>query len=267
MVTIIKNRLMIFVLGVALTGCASVPITGRKQLSLVPVSQLEMLSSQSYGQLINKTGLSNDEKKNSLLQKVGKRIAFSAEEFMRQNGMQEYIRNYDWEFSLIEDDKKINAFAMAGGKVGVYTGILSITGTEAGLATVLSHEIAHVIANHAGERMSQLLLANLGNVVLSQALRDKPDKTRQLTMLAYGASANIGVLLPFSRTHEREADRIGLILMAQAGYNPEAALGFWGRMNQKSGNRPLEFLSTHPDPKKRIESIKAYLPEAMSYYK
>jgi predicted Zn-dependent protease len=198
----IKVKFIAIYLIIFLTGCASVPITGRKQLSLVPASQLEMLSSQGYGEIIKDAKLSTDSKQNALLQRVGNRIAVSTEKFMRENGMGQNIRNYDWEFKLIEDQEKINAFAMAGGKIGVYTGIFSVAKDEAQLATVISHEISHVIANHAGERMSQLLVANLGNVILSQALKEKPGETKQLAMLAYGAGANIAVLLPYSRTHE-----------------------------------------------------------------
>jgi len=186
---------------------------------------------------------------------------------MRDNAMQQYIRDYKWEFNLIDDDEIVNAFAMAGGKVAVYTGMLPVARDEAGLAAVIAHEVAHVIANHAGERMSQLLLANLGNIALSQALKEQPDKTRQLAMAAYGLGANVGVLLPYSRMHEQEADRIGLILMAQAGYNPQEAIGLWRRMLQQERNRPFEFLSTHPSPEHRIASMRRNLPEALMYYK
>lgn len=260
-----KIRFNILTVVILLTGCVTVPITGRKQLSFVPPSQLEMLSSQSYSQFLAKSKLSTDKEKIEMVRRVGRLIAESAEQFMRDNSMQQYIREYNWEFNLVEDESA-NAFAMAGGKVAVYTGILQVAQDEAGLATVISHEIAHVIANHAGERMSHLLLANLGNIALSQALKEKPEKTRQLAMAAYGVGANVGILLPYSRTHEEEADRIGLILMAQAGYNPESAIGFWQRMLAQEKVRPPEFLSTHPSAQNRIISIRRNLPEAMKYY-
>ena len=190
-------------------GCATVPITGRKQISLVPSSQLETLSAQSYSQIIQEANLSSNLEQKALLQRVGQKLASSTETFMRENGMADAIGDYKWEFNLIDDDNNVNAFAMAGGKIAVYTGILTLTQNEAELATVIGHEIAHVIANHSGERMSQLLLANLGNVALGQALKESPEQTQQLAMAAYGAGANIGVLLPYSRTHENEADRIG----------------------------------------------------------
>lgn len=262
----ISIRRIAFIGFIFFSGCVTVPITGRKQLSFVPSSQLEILSSQSYTQFLGQSKLSTDKEKIEMLRRVGSRIAASVEQFMRDNGMQQRVRDYDWEFNLIDDDKA-NAFAMAGGKVAVYTGILSVAQDEAGLATVMAHEVAHVIVNHAGERMSQLLLANLGNIALSQALKEKPDKTRQLAMVAYGLGANVGMLLPYSRTHEEEADHIGLILMAKAGYNPESAIRFWQRMLAQEKTRLPEFLSTHPSAENRIISMRRHLPEAMKYYK
>jgi predicted Zn-dependent protease len=187
---------------------------------------------------------------------------------MRANGMSAVAGTYKWEFSLIQDDATANAFCMSGGKVGVYTGILPITQNSAGLAVVVAHEVAHALANHGGERMSQLLLAQLGGMALSQAIRQKPEETQQLAMAAYGLGANVGVLLPYDRKQESEADRIGLILMAQAGYDPQAAIAFWQRMEAKgSGGAPPEFLSTHPSHATRIEDLRKWLPEALTYYK
>jgi predicted Zn-dependent protease len=150
--------------------------------------------------------------------------------------------------------------------VGVYSGILPVAHGENGLAVVMGHEVAHAIANHGGERMSQLLLAQLGGMALSTAVKEQPEKTQQLAMLAYGVGAHVGVLLPYSRKHESEADRIGLILMARAGYDPRAAIPFWQRMNEQGGERPPEFLSTHPAPERRIQDIRDQIPEAMKYY-
>ena len=181
--------------------------------------------------------------------------------------MESEIKNYRWEFNLIENDKMVNAFCMPGGKVGVYTGILPITQNETGLAVVMGHEIAHAIAKHGNERVSQGLLAQLGGVALSTALSKNPGTTNQIFMAAYGVGANVGVLLPYSRLHESEADRIGLILMAKAGYDPREAVPFWQRMNEKGGPRPPEFLSTHPAPESRIKQIQDLIPEAMKYYK
>ena len=186
---------------------------------------------------------------------------------MRENGMEKEIETYHWEFNLIEDDKTINAFCMPGGKIAVYTGILPVTQDENGLAVVLGHEVAHALANHGGERMSQMMLAQLGATSLSVALSSQPALAKDLIMQAYGVGANVGVLLPYSRRHELEADHIGLILMARGGYDPRTAIPFWQRMNNVGGERPPEFLSTHPTPEKRIEDIQKEIPEAMKYYK
>ena len=198
--------------------------------------------------------------------RVGKRIAAAAEEFMRENGMEDKIKEYKWEFNLIKNEQA-NASALPGGKVIVYTGILPITQNEEGLATVLAHEVAHVLANHGGERLSQALLVQLGGITLSQAMKEKKEATQQWSMLAYGIGSSVAILLPYSRTHESEADHIGLILMARAGYDPRAALTFWERMSKASTSRPPQFLSTHPAPTNRIEAIRREIPEAMKYYK
>lgn len=263
----LNRKLSIVFIIIFLISCSTVPITGRRQLSLVPQDQLIALSKDSYRQLIQQSDLSENRKEKQMVLNVGKRIASAAEQFMRENDMEEEIKNYRWEFRLIEDDKTINAFAMPGGKVAVYTGMLPVAHDENGLAVVLGHEIAHVIANHGGERMSQLLLVRVGAVALSTALGTQPVLARQLFMAAYGAGTQVGILLPYSRSHELESDHIGLILMARAGYDPRAAIPFWERMNSLGGERPPEFLSTHPGPEKRIEYIQNELPEAMKHYK
>jgi predicted Zn-dependent protease len=198
---------------------------------------------------------------------VGKRIASAAEEFLKDSKEENKLKNYQWEFNVIEDSKTANAWCMPGGKVAVYTGILPFTRTDAGLAVVLGHEVAHAIAEHGNERMSEALLAQLGGVALSVALESQPDETRQIFMAAYGVTANVGVLLPYSRLHESEADRIGLTLMAKAGYDPNEAIRFWQTMSEQGGSRPPELLSTHPAPESRIDKIKSYIPEAMRHYK
>jgi predicted Zn-dependent protease len=248
-------------------SCATVPLTERKGLHLIPESELISLSFQQYGELLKKSRLSRDQTKVQMVRDIGNRIAKAAEDTLKEYGMESEIKNYKWEFNLIEDDKTVNAFCMPGGKVGVYTGILPVTQNESGLAVVMSHEIGHAIAKHGNERMSQGLLAQLGGVALSVALANHPGTTRQIFMAAYGLGANVGVLLPYSRLHESEADRIGLILMAKAGYDPREAIPFWQRMNEKGGSRPPEFLSTHPAPETRIKRIKELIPEAMKYYK
>lgn len=250
-----------------LCGCATVPISNRMQLSLVPPSQLLSLSENDYRQVIEKATISDDAKNTRMVVEIGKKIAESAEQFLRENGMEEEIKNYKWEFNLIKDDKTVNAFCMPGGKVVVYTGILPVAQSEDGLAVIMGHEVAHALANHGGERMTHLLLMQLGGKTLSEALKNSPEKTSVLLMTAYGVGSNLGFMLPYSRVHEREADRIGLIIMARAGYDPRAAIPFWQRMGKLEGKTMPEFLSTHPATEKRIEDIRGVLPEALTYYK
>lgn len=249
-----------------LFSCAEVPVTQRKGLHLVPKSELISLSFQEYEEVLKKSKISTDKNKVEMVRRVGERIAKASEAFLQDAGRDQQVKDYKWEFNLIEDDKTINAWAMPGGKVAVYTGILPITQDETGLAVVLGHEVAHAIADHGNERMSHALLANMGGMALSVALSQKPQKTRELFMTIFGVGANVGLLLPYSRLHESEADQIGLMLMARSGYDPRQAVPFWERMNQTEEKRPPEFLSTHPAPASRIARIKAYIPEAMSYY-
>lgn len=249
-----------------LVACAEVPLTERKGLHLVPQSQMLTLSLQQYDKVLKEAKLSKDQKKVDMVQRVGKRIAGSAEVFLRDSGLEHTIENYQWEFNLIEDDKMVNAWCMPGGKVAVYTGILPYTRDETGLAVVMGHEIAHALARHGSERMSQSLLVSMGGVALAVALREKPSATQQIFMAAFGLGANVGILLPYSRVHEYEADRIGLTLMARAGYDPREAIPFWERMMQQGGARPPEFLSTHPATEGRIAKIKEFIPEALPYY-
>lgn len=265
-VLMLRRFVAVLMATVLLVSCAKVPLTGRKQLSLVSQSEMVALGAESYQQFLDESELSQDVQETQMVQEVGEKIALSAEKFMRENGMEKELEYYQWEFHLIEADTIINAFCMPGGKVGVYSGLLPVAQDKNGLAVVVGHEVAHAIANHGGERMSQLLLAQLGGIALSKAMKEKPEKTKQLVFLAYGIGANVGVLLPYSRRHESEADRIGLILMARAGYDPREAIPFWQRMNQLGGARPPEFLSTHPEPGRRMEDLRDQLPEAMKYY-
>ena len=263
---ILWRSFTIFVLVFFLVSCAEVPLTKRKSLNLLPKSHLFSLSLQQYSKVLKESKLSRDQKKVQLVRRVGNRIAVAAEGFLKDSGLGWQVKDYKWEFNLIDDDKTVNAWCMPGGKVAVYTGILPITKNENGLAVVLGHEVAHAIANHGNERMSQALIVNMGGVALSVALAEKPKSTRNMFMMAFGAGATVGFLLPYSRVHESEADRIGLMIMARAGYDPREAVPFWQRMNEKAGPRPPEFLSTHPAPASRIANIKSYIPEALPYY-
>ena len=260
---------LIFILTVGsfLEGCAEVPLTRRKGLHIVPQSQILALSLQQYDKVLKESRLCKDEKKVRMVRVIGGRIAGAAEAFLKDSGLDSDLKDYKWEFNLIEDDKTVNAWCMPGGKVAVYTGILPITRDENGLAVVLGHEVAHAIARHGSERMSQALMASMGGMALAVALKEKPGKTRQLYMAAFGVGASVGFLLPYSRVHESEADRIGLTLMARAGYDPRGAIPFWERMGKEGGGkRPPEFLSTHPAPASRIANLKFYIDEALPYY-
>jgi len=265
----IGRRWMALLLPVVLLllACSTVPITGRSSLQLVPQSQLLTLSFQQYDEVLQKSSLSQDPEKVAQVRRVGFRIADAAEAFLRERGYEATLENYNWEFNLIEDDDTANAWVMPGGKAAVYTGILKYTQNETGLAVVLGHEVAHAIADHGNERMSQQLLAQMGGMALAVALSSEPQETRALALSAFGVGTAVGVLMPYSRLHESEADHIGLILMARAGYDPREAVPFWQRMNEAPGQRPPELLSTHPAPETRMKNIRSHIPEAMQYYR
>lgn len=246
------------ILGLAwvLTGCPKVPVTGRRSLILVPDTQVSALASDSYRDLLQKSKLSNDTEKVEMIRRVGQRIAAVANK-----------PEYKWEFNLIDDDKTVNAFCMPGGKVAFYTGILPIAANEAGVAAVMGHEVAHAIAKHGAERLSQQLLLTFGAITLDQAMSNKPDTTRAIANTAFGVGAGLGYILPYGRMQESESDRIGLMYMAQAGYDPNEAVRLWERMAAHAkGQQPPEFLSTHPSHSTRIRRLKEWMPEAMAEY-
>ena len=254
----------LFLVSALLTSCATVPITGRRSLNLVPNAELTRMSLESYRKVIDEAELSTDPAQLAMVRRVGDRIGRATISYLRAHELP--YDDYEWEFNVIRDDEQVNAWAMPGGKIAVYTGILPVAKDDAGLAAVLGHEIAHVLANHGNERMSRALLVNLGGQTLSAALSQRPGLTSNLFMASYGAGAQVGVLLPHSRLQESEADRIGLTLMAIAGYDPRAAIGLWQRMSQIGGSRPPGFLSTHPQPEARIADMQRHLPEAMAIY-
>jgi predicted Zn-dependent protease len=225
------------------------------------------LSYSEYDHVIQTSRLSDDAAATERVQRVGRRIQGAVERYFAEHGMSDRLRGYKWEFNLVESPE-VNAWCMPGGKVVFYTGILPVCGDESGIAVVMGHEVAHAVAGHGGERMSQQLVAQMGGMALSVALRDKPDQTRNLALAAFGAGAQVGVLLPFSRTQESEADHLGLVFMAMAGYDPHRALAFWQRMaaGKKGGSLP-EFLGTHPSDQARIDRIRTELPEAIRYYR
>jgi len=250
-----------------LLACSTVPLTGRSQLNFIPDSTMLSMSFQQYDEFLKSNKLSKDEKKVQMVKRVGKRIQAAVEQYFAQQNMAQKLENYDWEFNLVESSE-VNAWCMPGGKVVVYTGILPIAGDDGGLAVVMGHEIAHALAEHGNERMSQALVAQMGGMALSTALKQEPEKTQQLWMTVFGVGAQYGVMLPYGRVQESEADRLGLIFMAMAGYDPNKAVDFWKKMSQqKGGQAPPEFLSTHPSDETRIKKIQEAMPEAMGYYK
>ena len=239
-----------------LAACATVPVTGRYQLLLLSEGQEVQMGLDAYRQVLKKAKLSTDPVAIEQVRRVGRRIAEATGR-----------TDYEWEFSLIED-KQANAFCLPGGKVAVYTGILPITRDDSGLGAVLGHEVSHAIARHGGERVTQTLLVQMGLAATQVALaRNDPAVVQQVTALL-GAGATVGLLLPWSRAQESEADHLGLIFMAKAGYDPHAALDLWNRMAEaaKGRDRPPEYLSTHPSEATRIKQIEAWIPEALQFY-
>jgi len=257
--------LIILVVGVIIS-CSIVPFTGRKQLSMVPESEMIAMGLASYNEFMTENKVSTDRSDVSLVIEVGTRISTAVEFYFASNSMAARLDGYKWEYSLVESAVP-NAFCLPGGKIVIYSGILPYTVDKNGLAVVISHEIAHAVARHGNERMSQQLLLQLGGIALNEAVKDKPEETKSIYNTVYGLGAQMGVVLPYSREHEYEADKIGLIFMALAGYDPQSAVEFWERMSSIGGNKPPEFLSTHPSDANRIRKIKEALPEILQYYK
>jgi predicted Zn-dependent protease len=236
-----------------LCGCATTPITGRSQLMLVSEAEETALGVQAYREVLQKEPVTRDPRYTVPVQRIARRLEAAANR-----------PDLRWEVSVIEEDKTVNAFALPGGKIGVYTGIFPIAQTETGLAIIMGHELGHVIARHGAERISQQMGAQLLGSVLAIGFQASP--YANTIMSAYGLGAQVGVLLPYSRLQESEADRIGLVLAAKAGYDAQAAIGVWQRMAKLSGRRPPPFLSTHPTPESRIEDIKKFFPQAMAQF-
>ncbi len=261
-----KRILLFFFAAILLISCSRVMITGRKQISLVSDSELLTMSFLSYKEFIDSVPLSKNLQQTALVKKVGNNIAGAVENYMRDNGLSDEIQNYAWEFNLVQDPS-MNAFCMPGGKVVFFEGIMPICQDEQGIAVVMGHEVAHAVAKHSKERMSQQMLLSYGSAITDILLSQKSDATRSSIQLLYGLGSQFGVILPYSRNHESEADRLGLIFMAMAGYDPTAAVAFWERMSAGETASVPEFLSTHPANAKRIADIKKLLPEALSYRK
>ena len=247
-------------------ACSVVPITNRKRINIVPDDMMLSLSLTSYTEFLSKNPplpLSNTNVQ--MIRTVGNKLAGAVTSYMNQKGLGSDVKDYKWEFNVVNSNE-VNAWCMPGGKVVVYTGILPVTRDADGIAVVMGHEIAHAIAKHGNERMSQQLLIQLGGMALSSALEKKPEVTKNLFLTAFGVGSTLGTLA-YSREHEYEADKLGLCFMAMAGYDPNKAIAFWERMSQYGSSGVPEILSTHPSDVKRIAELKKNLPEALKYYK
>jgi len=266
-----KNKLSLFSISLMMLviACTQNPITGRNQLSLVPESQMQQMAVSQYRQFLteNKVVASTQSKDAEMVKRVGSRIASAVTNYYRGQGLAKELEGYQWEYNLIQSND-VNAWCMPGGKIVVYTGILPVAQNEAALAVVVGHEVAHAVAKHGQERMSQGLIQQFGGVALQVALSSKPAETQNLFMQAYGLGSTVGGILPHGRKQELEADKLGLIYTALAGYNPREAIPLWQRMEQLgNGQKPPEFLSTHPAEQTRIKQLQQLMPEALKYYK
>ena len=248
-------------------ACSHVPLTGRKQVNLLPESELIGMSLTEYSSFLKTHPPESSSSENAAtVKRVGLRIQKAVSDYMAQNNLSSRLDGYKWEFNLV-DDSTVNAWCMPGGKVVVYSGLLKVTQNETALAIVMGHEIAHAVARHGNERMSQQLIAQAGGTALNVALQTQSPETQALFNTAYGVGAQVGLLLPYSRLHESEADKLGLIFAAMAGYDPNEAPKFWKRMASVGGAKPPVLLSTHPSDAQRIKDLQAFLPTALKYYK
>ena len=249
-----------------LSSCGSVPLTGRQQVLLVSDSEVVAASLTQYNDYLKTAKLSTNKTQAAKVERVGKKIAVATEAYLKANGLTSDIANFSWEFKLV-NDPQVNAFCMPGGKIVVYEGLLPLTLTDDELAVVVGHEVAHAVAKHANERMSQHLVAQYGSSILGQVLSGKSSAVQSVASTVYGLGAEYGVTLPYSRKHEYEADYMGLVFMTMAGYKPEVAVNFWQKMSANGGSGAPEFMSTHPSDANRIAEITRRLPEVKAMVK
>lgn len=259
-----KKLSLIFLISLVTFACEKVPLTGRSQLALVSNGELQPLVNEEYKKSMEENKVLTGTADGKMIVRVGQKMSASVEKYLNENGFESLVKDFAWEFNLLESEQ-VNAWCMPGGKVAFYTGILPITQTETGVAVVMGHEIAHAVASHARERMSNGLLVNTGISAISAAMGQNPTLTQQIFLQSVGIGSQLG-MLSFSRKHELEADELGLIFMALAGYDPREAPVFWERMAAAGSQAPVEFLSTHPGPDRRIERLNANMAKAMEYY-
>ncbi len=261
-----KKVLLLLSFAILSQSCETVPITGRKRMNFVSDASVLPMSFAQYAGFLKENKVSTDATKSQQIKDVGLRISKAVDRFMRANDMKAEADSYRWEFNLI-DDETVNAWCMPGGKVVFYTGILPICANEDGIAAVMGHEVAHAFAKHGQERMSHGQLQQIGAVATQVAVSGQSSEKQAMIMQAYGVGSQVGVMLPFSRKHESEADRLGLVFMIMAGYDGKEAAEVWVRMSQRGGEAPPEILSTHPSNQSRIAELRAYLPTAKAYAK
>lgn len=257
-----KKAVSLFGIVLFIVSCATNPFTGKKTMAFVSNDQLFPASFAQYNQVLSENKVLTGTKDSEMITRVGQRIAVAAERWLNANGYQGYLEDYKWEYKLIESEQ-VNAWCMPGGKIAFYTGILPIAQNETGVAAIMGHEVAHALANHGQQRMSSGILQQAGGVAVAVASGNETPEKQQMWMQAYGLASTVGGVLPFSRSHETEADKIGLYLMAIAGYNPDEAAELWKRMKANSGGQaPPEFLSTHPSNDTRIANLLELSPKA-----
>ena len=260
-----KKTIFLLAAAVMISACSTVPITGRSQLNLVNDSEVLQSSLTSYASFMQSATKSTQTTQSAQVTRVGKRIAAATEAYLKANGLADEVKNFAWEFNLVKSDE-VNAWCMPGGKIVVYEGIMKLVGSDDELAVVMGHEVAHAVAKHSNERMSQQVLAQYGAAAVSMATSGKSYATQQIAQQVYGLGAQYGVMQPFSRKHESEADKIGLVLMTIAGYNPDCAVTFWQKMAANSSSSTPEFLSSHPSHSTRIKDIQSWLPSVKKQY-
>lgn len=251
--------------GVLLSACTTVPLTNRTQIAIIPASEMLSLSTQSYGEVLSQSKLSSNAQYQQSVSRVGQRISQAVESYLTDIGRNNLLDGYDWEFNVIASEE-MNAWCMPGGKIAFYEGILPVCKDDNGIAVVMAHEIAHAVARHSNERMTHQLGLQMGGMALSQALSEQEETTQTLALAAFGVGSQLGITLPYSRSHETEADELGLYFMAMAGYNPAEAPKFWERMMAAGSSDVPEFLSTHPNPANRIQHMNEIMPKALEFY-
>lgn len=260
-----KVASVLFIMAAMCYACSTVPIIGRKQINLLPESQMVSMSLTSYKEFIDTSVVvANSDSQSKLIKTVGAKISVAVEKFLKENGMEDRVSDFDWEFNLVQDET-VNAWAMSGGKVVFYSGIMPVCQNESGVAVVMGHEIAHAVARHSNERMSQSLVTEFGGMALEVALKEQPTTTQNLFNSAYGIGSQVAVTLPFSRKQEYEADELGLIFLTMAGYDPQESINFWNRMSALGSSNTPEILSTHPIDSKRIAALQELLPDMEKY--